>query len=191
MQGPIAEEIKRTRDLRLIPSRGQWVPAVCMLDQTNQKSPWHDVRVRLAASHAIDRTAIAEADSLGASPPMGSLIPPAIEFALAIEPPRHDGAGRVPHGLAGEEAFAWISIGHHLLARLAPETGSLRLKTSCCCCLLNPVHVAENVATLDHITHGRLDLGVAIGYREKELEAAGLTRKDRVPKLEERALCVA
>src|SRR5207302_1946018 len=27
--------------------------------------------------------------------------------------------------------------------------------------------------------------GVAIGYREKELEAAGLTRKDRVPKLEE------
>jgi alkanesulfonate monooxygenase SsuD/methylene tetrahydromethanopterin reductase-like flavin-dependent oxidoreductase (luciferase family) len=47
------------------------------------------------------------------------------------------------------------------------------------------VDVAENVATLDHITHGRLDVGVAIGYREKELEAAGLTRKDRVPKLEE------
>ena len=36
MQGPIAEEIKRTRDLRLIPSGGQWVPAVCMLDQTDQ-----------------------------------------------------------------------------------------------------------------------------------------------------------
>jgi len=47
------------------------------------------------------------------------------------------------------------------------------------------VDVAENVATLDHIAHGRLDVGVAIGYREKELEAAGLTRKDRVPKLEE------
>src|SRR5207247_5295801 len=51
--------------------------------------------------------------------------------------------------------------------------------------LLNPVDAAENVATLDHITHGRLDVGVAIGYREKELEAAGLTRKDRVPRLEE------
>src|SRR5207244_9024748 len=50
---------------------------------------------------------------------------------------------------------------------------------------LNPVDAAENVATLDHITHGRLDVGVAIGYREKELEAAGLTRKDRVPRLEE------
>ena len=51
--------------------------------------------------------------------------------------------------------------------------------------LLNAVDVAENVATLDHITHGRLDVGVAIGYRERELEAARLTRKDRVPKLEE------
>jgi alkanesulfonate monooxygenase SsuD/methylene tetrahydromethanopterin reductase-like flavin-dependent oxidoreductase (luciferase family) len=95
--------------------------------------------------------------------------------------------------------FAWVSIGHHwvshptvwpqpmpVLARLAPETGDLRLKTSMLLLpLLNPVDVAENVVTLDHITHGRLDLGVAIGYREKELEAAGLTRKDRVPKLEE------
>lgn len=95
--------------------------------------------------------------------------------------------------------FAWVSVGHHwishptvwpapipLLARLAPETGAMRLKTSMLLLpLLNPVDVAENVATLDHIAHGRLDLGVAIGYREKELLAAGLTRKDRVPKLEE------
>jgi alkanesulfonate monooxygenase SsuD/methylene tetrahydromethanopterin reductase-like flavin-dependent oxidoreductase (luciferase family) len=100
---------------------------------------------------------------------------------------------------ASTMGFAWVSIGHHwvsqptvwpqpfpMLARLAPETGNLRLKTSMVLLpLLNPVDVAENAATLDHITHGRLDLGVAIGYREKELEAAGLTRKDRVPKLEE------
>ena len=100
---------------------------------------------------------------------------------------------------ASTMGFAWVSIGHHwvsqptvwpqpmpMLARLAPETGDLRLKTSMLLLpLLNPVDVAENAATLDHITHGRLDLGVAIGYREKELRAAGLTRKDRVPKLEE------
>src|SRR5262249_34954584 len=90
LTGPIAEEVKRTPTLRLLPSGGQWVPAVCMLDQTDPKSPWHDVRVRLAASHAIDRKAIADADSLGASPPMGSLIPPAIDFALPVEPPRVD-----------------------------------------------------------------------------------------------------
>jgi alkanesulfonate monooxygenase SsuD/methylene tetrahydromethanopterin reductase-like flavin-dependent oxidoreductase (luciferase family) len=100
---------------------------------------------------------------------------------------------------ASTMGFAWVSIGHHwvsyptvwpqpipMLARLAPETGEMRLKTSMLLLpLLNPVDVAENVVTLDHISHGRLDLGVAIGYRERELEAAGLGRKDRVPKLEE------
>lgn len=100
---------------------------------------------------------------------------------------------------ASRMGFAWVSIGQHtlshpfvwpqpfpLLARLAPETGAMRLKTSVLLLpLLNPVEVAENVATLDHISHGRLDVGVAIGYREKELEAVGLGRKDRVPKLEE------
>src|SRR5215470_19032218 len=95
--------------------------------------------------------------------------------------------------------FAWVSMGHHwishptvwpqpmpMLARLAPETGTMRLKTSMLLLpILNAVETAESVATLDHISHGRLDVGVAIGYREKELEAAGLARKDRTRKLEE------
>jgi alkanesulfonate monooxygenase SsuD/methylene tetrahydromethanopterin reductase-like flavin-dependent oxidoreductase (luciferase family) len=51
--------------------------------------------------------------------------------------------------------------------------------------LVNPVETAETAATVDMISHGRLTLGVAIGYRQAELEAVGLTRKDRVPKLEE------
>lgn len=100
---------------------------------------------------------------------------------------------------ASRMGFAWVSVGQHwlshptlwpqplpILARLAPETGRMRLKTSMLLLpLLNPIETAENIATLDHLTHGRLDVGVAIGYREAELEAAGLTRKDRVPKLEE------
>ena len=100
---------------------------------------------------------------------------------------------------ASQLGFAWISAPHHwtahptvwpqpfpLLARLAPETGSMRLMTLVVLLpLLNPVALAEEVATLDAISHGRLTLGVAIGYREAELEAVGLTRKDRVPKLEE------
>jgi alkanesulfonate monooxygenase SsuD/methylene tetrahydromethanopterin reductase-like flavin-dependent oxidoreductase (luciferase family) len=100
---------------------------------------------------------------------------------------------------ASQQGFAWISAPHHwaahptmwpqpfpLLARLAPETGSMRLMTLVVLLpLLNPVDVAEHVATLDAISHGRLTLGVAIGYREAELEAVGLTRRDRVPKLEE------
>jgi alkanesulfonate monooxygenase SsuD/methylene tetrahydromethanopterin reductase-like flavin-dependent oxidoreductase (luciferase family) len=100
---------------------------------------------------------------------------------------------------ASRMGFAWVSIGQHwlshptvwpqpfpMLARLAPETGTMRLKTSVLLLpILNSVEVAESVATLDHITHGRLDVGVAIGYRELELGAAGVTRADRVAKLEE------
>jgi len=100
---------------------------------------------------------------------------------------------------ASRMGFAWVSIGQHwlshptvwpqpvpMLARLAPETGSMRLKTSVLLLpILNAVETAESVATLDHICHGRLDVGVAIGYREKELEASGLERKDRTKKLEE------
>src|SRR5712692_7826307 len=100
---------------------------------------------------------------------------------------------------ASRMGFAWVSIGQHwlshptvwpqpfpILARLAPETGSMRLKTSVILLpIVNAVEAAENIATLDHISHGRLDVGIAIGYRERELEAAGLGRKDRVPKLEE------
>jgi len=100
---------------------------------------------------------------------------------------------------ASRMGFSWVSIGQHfvshptvwpqpfpILARLAPETGSMRLKTSVLLLpMLNAVETAENIATLDHICHGRLDVGVAIGYREAELEMVGLARVDRVKKLEE------
>ena len=73
-----------------------------------------------------------------------------------------------------------------VLARLAPETGDMRLLTGIVLLPLhNPVQVAEDVATLDHICRGRLTFGVGIGYRETELGAVGATRRDRVPRLTE------
>src|SRR6266567_3361044 len=100
---------------------------------------------------------------------------------------------------ASTMGYSWVSMGNHwlthptiwpqpipLIARLAPVTGSMLLRPSVILLpLFNAVEMAETIATLDHICHGRLVLGVAIGYREAELQAAGLTRRDRVPKLEE------
>src|SRR6266516_3166866 len=77
---------------------------------------------------------------------------------------------------ASTMGYAWVSMGQHwltyptiwpqpypLIARLAPETGNMQIKSSVLLLpLLNPVEVAENVSTLDHMTHGRLVLGVAI-----------------------------
>ena len=55
-------------------------------EQWDPKSPWHDRRVRLAANYAIDRQALSEAETLGASKPTGNMIPQHFEFALPREP---------------------------------------------------------------------------------------------------------
>ena len=72
------------------------------------------------------------------------------------------------------------------LGRLAPDAEGLTLLTGIL--LLpyhNPVDVAEQTVTLDHISNGRFVLGVGLGYREAELSAFGTNRRDRVARFEE------
>lgn len=100
--------------------------------------------------------------------------------------------------MARDLGFSTIVAGQHylsqplqmlqsvpLLARLAPETGDMNLAT---CIILvalsNPVDIAEQVATLDIITEGRLRFGVGLGYRDVEFEAFGVSREMRVARLE-------
>jgi alkanesulfonate monooxygenase SsuD/methylene tetrahydromethanopterin reductase-like flavin-dependent oxidoreductase (luciferase family) len=51
--------------------------------------------------------------------------------------------------------------------------------------LLNPVHVAEEAATLDVLSGGNYVLGVGLGYREGEFSAFNVPMKERAPRLEE------
>ena len=91
LEGDQAEEVKRDPKLRVAFSGGIGITALDFLEgQWDPKSPWHDRRVRLAANYAIDRQAISEAETLGASIPTGSLIPREFEFALPIEPYPYD-----------------------------------------------------------------------------------------------------
>ena len=89
LSGPTAEDIRRTPGLRLVaPLLGIfWLD---FPDQWDPKSPWADRRVRLAASLAIDRQALSQAETLGLSRPTGSLVPRDFEFALPIDAPAHD-----------------------------------------------------------------------------------------------------
>jgi alkanesulfonate monooxygenase SsuD/methylene tetrahydromethanopterin reductase-like flavin-dependent oxidoreductase (luciferase family) len=48
--------------------------------------------------------------------------------------------------------------------------------------LHNPVDIAEQVATLDAISHGRMIFGVGLGYRPEECQAYGITMQERVPR---------
>jgi peptide/nickel transport system substrate-binding protein len=88
---PNAEDVKRDPKLRLAFSGGIGVAYLDFLhNQWDPKSPWHDQRVRLAASLAIDRQAISEAETLGASIPTGNLAPREFEFTLPLEPHPYD-----------------------------------------------------------------------------------------------------
>ena len=86
LSGPTAEEIKRTPGFKLVAARPPGVPYLDLPEQWDPKSPWHDRRVRLAASHALDRHALNQAETLGLSRPTGGLIPRVLDFAKSIAP---------------------------------------------------------------------------------------------------------
>jgi probable F420-dependent oxidoreductase len=61
------------------------------------------------------------------------------------------------------------------LAFLAAVTSTVRLAT--CICVVpqrNPLYTAKAVTTVDHLSNGRFDFGVGIGWNEDEFAAAGV-----------------
>jgi alkanesulfonate monooxygenase SsuD/methylene tetrahydromethanopterin reductase-like flavin-dependent oxidoreductase (luciferase family) len=71
------------------------------------------------------------------------------------------------------------------LARLSSEAGDMRIGLGILLLALqNPLDVAENFASLDVVTGGRLTLGVGLGYRDVEYEAFGMGKTGRVARFE-------
>src|SRR5947207_11887563 len=92
LEVPQAQEVKKDPNLKLVFSGGIAIWFLDFLDQWDPKSPWHDRRVRLAANYAIDRQALSDAETLGASKPAGNHVPPTFEFALKLDPYPYDPA---------------------------------------------------------------------------------------------------
>ena len=80
IRGELAEELQRTKGLALKPVVIQSPFWLYFADQWDPKSPWHDQRVRLAASLAIDHDTINQALTLGYSRITGSIVPDTFEF---------------------------------------------------------------------------------------------------------------
>jgi peptide/nickel transport system substrate-binding protein len=89
---PQAQELKRDPSFKLAFSGGIATFFLDYFDMWDPKSPWADRRVRLAASHALDRQAINEAETLGQSRLTGGFVPRKLEFALAIDAHAYDPA---------------------------------------------------------------------------------------------------
>ncbi len=88
--GAIAQELRRSPGIKIVAPLLYGMYWLDFLDQWDSKSPWHDRRVRLAASLAIDRQAINQAEMLGLGRTTGSFVPPTFEFALHVAPPPFD-----------------------------------------------------------------------------------------------------
>jgi alkanesulfonate monooxygenase SsuD/methylene tetrahydromethanopterin reductase-like flavin-dependent oxidoreductase (luciferase family) len=72
------------------------------------------------------------------------------------------------------------------LAAIATRTKRLRLGTAVALAPFHhPVRFAEDCAVLDIIASGRLEVGVALGYRHRETDAYGINFKTRVSRTEE------
>ena len=67
IRGELAEDLQHTPGLTLKPAVVQGVFNIYFPDQWDEKSPWHDERVRRAASLAIDRDGLNQALTLGYS----------------------------------------------------------------------------------------------------------------------------
>jgi len=81
IRGELAEELRNTPGLTLKPVDSPATFWISFVDQWDPNSPWHDARVRKAASLAIDRKSINQALTLGFSKLTGnSVVCDAFEF---------------------------------------------------------------------------------------------------------------
>ncbi len=72
------------------------------------------------------------------------------------------------------------------LGTAAAVTSTLRLHTHCLIpAYRHPLMTAKAVATLDVLSHGRVILGVAVGYLEDEFTALGVPFGERAQLLDD------
>jgi peptide/nickel transport system substrate-binding protein len=114
LDGIDAEGLKDTSGVRIVASKHPGMFWIEFTEQSDTNSPWHDIRLRLAANYALDRQGINEAACLGFCPPAGVIVPRVMDFALQPEPLPYDPAkakrlladAGYPNGLDGGQFTA-------------------------------------------------------------------------------------
>jgi alkanesulfonate monooxygenase SsuD/methylene tetrahydromethanopterin reductase-like flavin-dependent oxidoreductase (luciferase family) len=109
-----------------------------------------------------------KADAPGFRPETGRGFFDYLEFNVEAEALGFHSSFSVEHHFSG---WNQVSSTLMLLSALAMRTRTLRLGTAVIVPPWhNPVLLAEEAATLDLLSHGRLDLGIGKGYRHSEFK---------------------
>jgi probable F420-dependent oxidoreductase len=84
-------------------------------------------------------------------------------------------SGRLPGGPGGSlpDPLIWMAAMMAVTERLRFMTGVIILP------LRNPLVLAKQVATLDHMSGGRIELGIGVGWLKEEFEAVGVPFEKR------------
>jgi len=106
-----------------------------------------------------------------------------LDFNVEAEALGYHSSFSVEHHFSGwNQAAATLT----LLTCLAMRTSTLRLGTAVTVLPWhNPVLLAEQAATLDLMSGGRLDFGVGKGYRHNEFKGFGIAPEEAEPRFEE------
>ena len=144
-------------------------PQISFQLKTFTDDPGHDWGATLALGAAmdaagVDRVVVSDHVVFGENPD-------------AYADPRLGGiaGGRQPTGPDGQWLDPLI-----VLTALAATTTRIRLGTAVLLAALRrPAVLAKQLATLDVLSGGRLDLGVGVGWQREEYEAAGLSFERR------------
>lgn len=106
-----------------------------------------------------------------------------IDYVIEAEALGFHGVNLVEHHFTG---FGQVSASLNLLTYLAARTSRIRLGTAVVVVPWhNPVLLAEQAATVDLLSNGRLDFGVGRGYRYTEFRGFGLTPDELTPRFDE------
>ena len=106
-----------------------------------------------------------------------------IRYVIAAEELGFSSVFLVEHHFTG---FGQVSASLNLLSYLAARTSTIRLGTAVVVLPWhNPVLVAEEAATLDLLSNGRLDFGVGKGYRPYEFSGFCIPQDEATARFDE------
>jgi alkanesulfonate monooxygenase len=103
-----------------------------------------------------------------------------VEYALWVEELGYESIWVWDHILLGTDPHFPIADSLTILTAVAARTRTIRLGTGVLVLpLRNPLLLAKQVATLDLLAQGRLELGVASGWYKREFDAVGVPYNQR------------